>query len=159
MSLLGTSRITHPGLRFAPLIPFLITLFVYVQLIPYLLYTWAITGDEPHYLLAAHSLVYDHDLDLANNYAQQDYASFYPNAVLDPHVKIQPDGTQLLSHDIGLSLLMAPAYAWGGREGVMVFFAFLGACLATQMFLLGWEVTNHWWAGLLGWGAMTFSAP
>ena len=89
MTPLGTSRSPHPILRFLPLLLFFVTLVVYFQLIPYLLYTWAITGDEPHYLLAAHSLVYDHDLDLANNYADQDYASFYPSALLDPHVKIQ----------------------------------------------------------------------
>lgn len=150
------SRLTDYALR---LTLFLVTLFLYLQAIPYLLYTWAITGDEPHYLLAAHSLVYDRDLDLGNNYAQRDYASFYADAFLDPHVKVQPTGAQLLSHDLGLPILIAPAYAWGGRLGVMQFFAAAGALLAVQMFLLSWEVTGQWWAGLLGWGAMTFSAP
>lgn len=150
------SRFTDYALR---LTLFLLTLLLYLQALPYLLHTWAITGDEPHYLLAAHSLVYDHDLDLGNNYAQRDYAAFYPDAFLDPHVKVQPNGAQLLSHDIGLPLLIAPAYALGERAGVMQFFAALGALLSVQMFLLGWEVTGRVWAGLLGWGAMAFSAP
>ena len=44
-----------------------------LALVPYVARTWPATGDEPHYLLAAHSLVTDLDLDLANNYAQFDY--------------------------------------------------------------------------------------
>jgi hypothetical protein len=137
---------------------FLLTLLIFVQAIPYLLYTWAITGDEPHYLLAAHSLAKDGDLDLKNNYLSGDHLGFHPG-FLDPHIRQQPSGAWLMTHDVGLSVLIAPAYAWGGRAGVMQFFAVLGALLAVQMFLLGWEVTGRWWAGLAGWGAMAFSAP
>lgn len=36
----------------------------------------AFSGDEPHYLLIAHSLLHDKDIDLANNYARQDYAKY-----------------------------------------------------------------------------------
>ncbi|MDD8016340.1 MAG: hypothetical protein PHX45_11660, partial [Acidobacteriota bacterium] len=35
------------------------------------------SGDEPNYLLTAHSLLYDRDINLANNYARQDYFHFY----------------------------------------------------------------------------------
>ncbi|MHB8095514.1 MAG: hypothetical protein ACYDH0_11305, partial [Candidatus Aminicenantales bacterium] len=31
------------------------------------------SGDEPHYLLMAHSLLHEGDLDLADNYAREDY--------------------------------------------------------------------------------------
>lgn len=123
------------------------------------MHTWKITGDEPHYLLAAHSLVHDGDLDLKNNYINGDHREFYSFGFLDPHVKEQPDGKWLLTHDIGLSFAVAPAYALGGRLGVMQFFAFAGAVLAAQMFLLGWEAGGKWWAGLLGWLSMAFSAP
>jgi hypothetical protein len=120
--------------------------------------TWKITGDEPHYLLAAHSLAYDGNLDLKNNYLDGDHRDFY-FGFLDPHIKEQADGKWLLAHDIGLPVLMAPAYAWDGRLGVMRFFAFVGAILAAQMFLLGWEVSGRWQGGALGWLAMAFSAP
>jgi hypothetical protein len=30
------------------------------------------SGDEPYYLIASHSLLVDHDLDVANNFAQDD---------------------------------------------------------------------------------------
>ena len=138
---------------------FMLTWLIYGQAIPYVMYTWKITGDEPHYLLAAHSLVHDGDLDLKNNYINGDHREFYSFGFLDPHVKEQPDGKWLLTHDIGLSFAVAPAYALGGRLGVMQFFAFAGAVLAAQMFLLGWEVGGKWWAGLLGWLSMAFSAP
>jgi hypothetical protein len=35
-------------------------------------------GDEPRYLLMAHSLAFDGDVNLANNLARQDYRSFDP---------------------------------------------------------------------------------
>ena len=35
-------------------------------------------GDEPHYLLAAKSIVEDGDVDVRDEYAQRAYADFYP---------------------------------------------------------------------------------
>jgi len=35
------------------------------------------SGDEPYYLLTTHSLLRDGDINVANNYAQQDYFHFY----------------------------------------------------------------------------------
>ncbi len=71
----------------------------------------------------------------------------------------QPDGVWLLSHDVGLPFVMAPAYAWGGRSGVMRFFALAGAVLAAQLFLLGWETSGQWWAGALAALGLSLSAP
>lgn len=140
------------------LLVFLFSWLLYSLIPPYVMQTWKITGDEPHYLLAAHSLAHDGDLDLKNNYLDGDHRDFY-FGFLDPHIKEQPDGKWLLSHDVGLPVLIAPAYAWAGRLGVMRFFAFVGGVLAAQMFLLGWEVSGRWWGGALGWLAMAFSAP
>ncbi|MBI3177551.1 MAG: hypothetical protein HYZ35_06140 [Chloroflexi bacterium] len=146
-----------PTTFFATLI-FLLTWLVYAQILPYVMRTWNITGDEPHYLLAAHSLVHDGDLDLKNNYLNGDYRAFY-SVPLDLHVRQQPDGAWLLSHDVGLPIAMAPAYAWGGRLGVMRFFALAGAALAAQLFLLGWETGGQWWAGALAALGLSLSAP
>jgi hypothetical protein len=38
-----------------------------------------VTGDEPFYLMTAISLLHDHDLDEANNYAAKDYWEFAPS--------------------------------------------------------------------------------
>jgi len=146
------------SLRYASII-FLLTLFLYLRLVPIVMALWKITGDEPHYLLAAHSIVIDHDLDLKNNYINADYSRFYILAYLDMHTKIQPDGKHFLSHDIGLPFLIAPAYWWKEREGVMIFFAFIGALLAAQMFLLAYEVTTKWWAATLAWLTLILSVP
>lgn len=142
-----------PGLVFA------LAWLVYQVAIPFILVAWRITGDEPHYLLAAHSLAYDGDLDLANNYAARDFALFYAEPELGPHVHQRPDGAQLLSHDLGLPVLMALPYALGGRAGVMQVFALAGALLAAQMALLGWEASGKRWAGLLAGLSLAFSAP
>lgn len=150
---------TRNSLRLAALIHFLLTLIVYVQVVPWVMKTWKITGDEPHYLLAAHSLAYDGDLDLKNNYLDGDHRGFYSGGFLDAHIRQQPDGAWLLTHDIGLSILIAPAYRLGGRRGVVQFFAVVGAWLAAQMFLLGAETTGKWWAGALSSAALSFSAP
>src|SRR3989304_2526209 len=98
-------RFSHPGLAV-----FLITLAVYAALVPWMVRVWQRTGDEPHYLLAAHSLAFDGDLDLANNYARRDYLSFYGDANLTPHTRPGPNGQAVLTHNLGLSFLIAPAY-------------------------------------------------
>ncbi|PWT88795.1 MAG: hypothetical protein C5B54_10045, partial [Acidobacteria bacterium] len=36
------------------------------------------TGDEPHYLITAHSIAVDGDIQLLNNYQEKDYRLFYP---------------------------------------------------------------------------------
>src|SRR5438445_2182550 len=83
------------------------------------LFTWtltthgkySVTGDEPHYLMITHSLVQDRDLDLANNYARDDGRWFgHDHLVAGPHVRISPGGQLLSVHDIGLPILLVPAY-------------------------------------------------
>ncbi|HZQ06953.1 MAG TPA: hypothetical protein VFD70_10270, partial [Anaerolineae bacterium] len=142
-----------------PLIIFLISLSLYLTLASWMTRMWLPLGDEPHYLLAAHSLAFDQDLDLANNYAQGDYRAFFNGETLDPHVKIASDGKQILNHDLGLVFAIAPAYALGGRRAVEYFLAFLAALLAVQIFVLAREVTNNLTASLLTWIALAFTPP
>src|ERR687895_1375117 len=87
-------------------------------------------GDEPHYLLAAESLVSDSDVDLRDEYAARDFEAFYPYD-LDRHGK-ETDGRLHEPHGIGFPLLIAPAYAAGGEIGVELFLA----ALATLAVLL-----------------------
>lgn len=138
---------------------FLLTLAVYLVLVPWMTRAWARSGDEPHYLLAAHSLAVDGDLDLANNYAQGDYRAFYGEYYLNPHVLLRLDGQQVLTHNLGLSLLIAPAYALGGLKGVLYFLAGVGALLAANVYLLGRALTGSCLAGLVGWAAVAFTPP
>ena len=83
------------------------------------LFTWtltthgkySVTGDEPHYLMVTHSLVHDRDLDLANNYAHDDGRWFgHERLQAGPHARIARTGQLLSVHDIGLPVLLVPAY-------------------------------------------------
>jgi len=118
--------------------------------LPWVIATWVPQGDEPHYLLAAHSLVFDGDLDLANNYARGDFARFYPGP-LGPHVRIGMDGRSYLSHDIGLPVLITPAYALGGRAGVTIFLACIAALLGLNVYGLAHDVSADRRAAAVTW--------
>lgn len=109
---------------------------VYLALLPLIERSWRVTGDEPHYLLAAHSLVQDGDLDLANNYDRFDYLAFYLSRDIERQVRLDQTGRQILNHQPGLPLLIAPAYALAGRAGVLLFQAILGGILAGLTFHL-----------------------
>jgi hypothetical protein len=138
---------------------FLLTFAVYAALVPWMVKVWPRTGDEPHYLLAAHSLAFDGDFDLNNNYTQRDYLSFYGDHFLNPHTRPGPNGQAVLTHNLGLSLLIAPVYRLGGFVAVEYFLAALGALLAANVFLLGYHLSANWLAALVGWAAVSFTPP
>lgn len=141
------------------LIIFIVSLVAYFALANWMTRAWTLLGDEPHYLLAAHSLVHDRDLNLANNYANGDFNAFLEGDTLDPHVKVLPDGTQILNHDLGLPVVLAIPYALGGRAGVEYFLALAGALLAWQMWHLAYDVTRSPLWAALGWFALAFTPP
>jgi hypothetical protein len=68
--------------------------------------TFAGSGDEPPYLIIAHSLAFDADLDVANNYAT---ARLITSGTLESgNHAIPRDGRLLPVHNIGMPLLFAP---------------------------------------------------
>src|SRR3954469_10380597 len=95
-------------------------------------------GNELHHLLAAESLVSDRDVDLADEYRDRAYASWYPR---DLETDGQIVGGRLFEpHGVGFALLIAPAYALGGARAVqgemlvLLALAFvLAAALARRM--------------------------
>ncbi len=70
--------------------------------------THAGTGDEPHYLAIAHSVAFDGDLDLGNNYGANE--PLVGGGVLQPEAHVRPGvgGVARPVHDVGLPLLFAP---------------------------------------------------
>src|SRR5918994_1372722 len=82
-------------------------------------------GDEPHYLLAAESIVQDGDVDVLDEYAARAYADFYPYE-LGRHGRTT-EGRLNEPHGVGFPLLIAPAYAIGGAKGAELFRAALAA--------------------------------
>jgi hypothetical protein len=137
---------------------FLISLLVYLGVGFRVLKRLPLGGDEPHYLLIAHSLLRDHDLAIHNNYKQRDYQAFY-SAELKPHLSIGRNDVRYPGHPIGLPLLLVPVYALKGRQGAVILMNFLAAVLAVQIYFVVRSITQHPWLSLLLWSAISFSTP
>ena len=124
-----------------------------------------ITGDEPHYLLIATSLLRDGDLDMLNNYREKDYQPFYPyhlGDARDPedmHALYGGDGRLYSKHGVGLPLALLPAMRLGGHGLAIVFMMAVTAALSAQIFLLAGEVTSRRWAAVVAWAAVAFTSP
>jgi hypothetical protein len=73
--------------------------------------TSAGTGDEPHYQMITHSLVFDRDLDLTNDYTNPDNLALYGHSEAGSQVQPGKDGRLRPVHDIGMPILFAPYYA------------------------------------------------
>src|ERR687897_2868944 len=101
-------------------------------------------GDEPHYLLAAESLVEDGDVDVLDEYASRAYADFYPHE-LNPHGR-QTEGRLNEPHGVGVPLLIAPAWALGGEKAVELFLAAIAALAMALAYRLGLRVAPAPWA-------------
>ena len=69
------------------------------------------SGDEPHYLIIAESLVADGDLDLENNYANGANRRFGPHVGDPDHAARTKTGAFWSIHDVGLPIVLLPAYA------------------------------------------------
>jgi hypothetical protein len=73
---------------------------------------YSVAGDEPHYLMVCQSLRADGDLDLRNNYAQNDGEKFGAAGVLpEQHIRPNRDGRFFPVHDIGLPVALLPVYS------------------------------------------------
>ncbi len=117
-------------------------------------------GDEPYYLLVAHSLAHDLDLDLTNNYAV-DWQRFMERQI-EPQIgdPVGSEGEQYSRHSFLLPLLLAPAYHLAGRAGAMTVIAVLTAALAWMFLRLARHYSPHRpGAVLLAYGLFAFCPP
>jgi len=88
-----------------------------------------LTGDEPHYLMVAHSIVSDGDLDLRDDYVEeQAWSDFYSGPALPPHYAPGLGG-HYSTRMIGLGVYLAPFYWLGTLVGDVVFFARLSMAI------------------------------
>ena len=96
------------------------------------------SGDEPHYLIVARSVLVDGDLDLAADYPGRAYEPFHPQA-LSPHTKQGlGEGSRYSMHGVGLPLFVLPAYALGGSLGPTAMVALPRGMLALAYGLFAW---------------------
>lgn len=123
---------------------------------------FGLTGDEPHYILIAHSLATDHDLDLGNNYAEGDADAWFPDLDADQHVNdYLGDGRLTPVHTPGLPLLLLPAHVLlenptRAARGTMLV---ISALTLLQFYLLSFETTGSRWWALAAWLVLASSVP
>lgn len=113
-------------------------------------------GDEPHYLLAADSLISDGDVDVRNQRAARAWSDWYPYE-LELHGKAT-DGELNEPHGIGFPLLIAPAYALGGPKLVEIFLAAIAALAFVLGAVLARRLVPEPWA-TAGVAAVALSSP
>lgn len=116
---------------------FVLPLMLYLVVLPWSTSRRGPDGDEPYYLLIAHSLAYDLDTELTNNYAQQDSLRFVDRALepswADP---VRPDGKAFSRHSPALPLLLAPGYRLASRGGALITMVLLTALASWLAFRL-----------------------
>jgi hypothetical protein len=114
-----------------------------------------LSGDEPHYLLVTYSLLHDRDLEVQDNYAQEDYRHFY-GGTIGAHLG---EGTRYSVHGVGVSLLLLPGFALGGLAGVAVTEALVAALLLGAIYSLAFELTGSGKAASFGATAFGLTSP
>jgi hypothetical protein len=125
--LLGGDRLPRrPSILF-----FLLPFVVYIALLPWSARHRQPDGDEPFYLLITHSLAYDLDADLTNNYAQGDWRHFMDRPIEpQPGDPVGANGERYSRHNELLPMVLAPAYRLAGKTGALAMMALLTAALA-----------------------------
>jgi hypothetical protein len=134
----------------------------------------AFSGDEPNYLMTTHSIVYDRDINVYNNYLHKDYFHFYsekeyPRLKLDIYAQ---QGRRGPGHNYpinlpGISVLMAPFYALAQSfgdswmrtlliRGSLIIWAVL---LGLQLYLLARDLWRREGLALGLWALYGFSTP
>ncbi|MCB1056377.1 MAG: hypothetical protein KDD11_12825 [Acidobacteria bacterium] len=148
-ALLLAHRVYHQTLTLRPLLGrrlperpstlfFFLPLVVYLAITPWMSAQRPPDGDEPYYLLLAHSLSHDLDADLANNYAEEDWRTFMDRPIApQPGDPTGPDGEVYSRHNEMLPLLLAPGYRLAGRSGAVMTLAAMAALLAWLFLRLG----------------------
>ena len=110
-----------------------------------------VSGDEPHYLLMAQSLWREHDLDLRDNQAREDWREYTPGPIAPHYGAPRADGRPYPAHSPGLALLLAPLYALGGRPLCVIALTLAAAALSLEMWRAARRLTSDDEASLLAW--------
>jgi len=131
------------------------------------------SGDEPNYLITADSLYYDRDINLANNYADEDWFHFYskedhPRLKLGIYGRSGKEGPgHIYPINLpGISFLMLPFYGLSQLvSGKLLAFILKGslsvwaALLGVQIYLFAAEKWKKERTSLTLWAVYSFAAP
>ncbi|HEX3130584.1 MAG TPA: hypothetical protein VH394_24815 [Thermoanaerobaculia bacterium] len=140
---------------------FLLPLVAYLAILPWSTFHRQPDGDEPYNLLITHSLAYDFDADLTNNYAQSDWRHFMDRPIApQPGDPVGPDGKLYSRHNEALPMVLAPAYRIGGKAGALaVMAAFTAALTWTTLRLARRYVPDRPGEILAVWALAAFAPP
>ena len=129
-------RLARRG-RALDLTPFvLLPAAVYLAILPWTATARPPDGDEPYYLLLAHSLAEDGDVDLADEYRDQAWRRFTSQRIEpQPGDPVGPGGEVFSRHEPLLPLLLAPAYGAAGVFGARLLMLALAALAAGRLLL------------------------
>ncbi len=116
-------------------------------------------GDEPHYLIITQSLLSDRDLQIENNHARGDYASYFQGTLRPDYWVRGTNGAIYSIHAPGLSVLIAPAWALGGYRGVVILLLAIAAAGIALLWKLAYELTASRGAAWFGAMAMVSATP
>lgn len=154
--LLGERLPRRPSILFG-----LLPLTVYLAILPWSASHRQPDGDEPFYLLVTHSLAYDFDADLTNNYAHGDWRYFMDHPIgPQPGDPVGAHGERYSRHNELLPMALAPAYRLAGKMGAFAMMALMSAALAW----LTLRLARHYYPDLPGealaaWALVAFTPP
>lgn len=153
---LGTALPERP-----PAVFFWLPLVVYLAILPWSTGQRPPDGDEPYYLLVAHSLAFDGDTDLRDDYAEKASLGFMPRALEpQPGDPMGSDGEIYSRHNALLPMMLALPYRVAGAQGAFVVMAVLTAVLAWWFLrLCAREFPARPGEALLAWALLAFAPP
>ena len=117
------------------------------------------TGDEPHYLVIAQSVLRDHDLKIENNHRRGDYREYYAGELKPDYLRRGTNGEIYSIHAPGLAVAVAPAFALLGYPGVVGCLTLLSAWATALAWKAAWRVTSDVAASWFGWAAVALTTP
>lgn len=144
-----------------PALFFLLPLLAYLALLPWSSHHHPPDGDEPYYLLITHSLAYDLDGELTDDYAEGAWRAFL-NRPLDPQPgdPVGPRGELYSRHNELLPLALVPAYRLAGLAGALATMAALSAALAWATLRLARHTARqHPGEALAAYALIAFAPP
>jgi len=134
---------------------------VYLALLPWTTTARPPDGDEPYYLLLAHSLAEDGDVDLADEYRDGAWRRFTEREIApQPGDPVGPGGEVFSRHEPLLPLLLAPAYAAAGVFGARLLMLALTALAAGRLLAAALALPSVTARGAFrAWALFAFAPP
>jgi hypothetical protein len=118
-------------------------------------------GDEPHYLITAESIAYDHDVDLRNDYASRERVTRVVNTFpLTPNAGVYKSSGELRPmRGVGLPAVLAVGFRLDGVNGARVVMILLAALMADQLYRLLRDLRLRRRYRFPAWAAVVFCLP